>query len=57
MFNIFIVTSIASVLVGCYILLSWKLMLKGRKNFKGAKKRRKKVLPLVYSKKHGDKYC
>lgn len=57
MFNIFIVTSIVSFLVGSYILLSWKLMLKGRKNFKGAKKRRKKLLPSLYSKQHGDKYC
>ena len=26
-------------------------MIKGRKNFKGAKKRRKKLLPLVYNRK------
>lgn len=57
MCKIFIASAISIFFVGAYVLLSWKLMLKGRKNFKGAKKRRKKVLPLVYSKKHGDKYC
>lgn len=57
MCNLFIASVLAIVFVGSYVLLSWKLMLKGRKNFKGDKKRRKKLLPSLYSKNHGDKYC
>lgn len=51
MFNLFIITVIAIITISSYIVFSWKLMLKGRKNFKGAKKRRKKLLPLIYNQK------
>lgn len=57
MCKIFVSSLIAIVFIGAYVLLSWKLMIAGRKNFKGAKKRRKKLLPSLYSKNHGDKYC